>query len=163
MSTTTHHEQDTLVQGKQSNHGDFHLPVSIRHLGNDLPLYRAVAWWGFLHGREFTRDDISQAFQIEPRRASGILNYICHRNDEGDIAFEASTRGLRGGQRLMVIRILGVKDRPVMRRRGKQVSPPRLPGNRDRQMARWLLSRPVGNNAERLARWKAACPATISE
>lgn len=162
MSTSTHCNQDAIVQGKQSNHGDFFMPVSIRHLG-DIPLYRAVAWWGLLRGTEFTRDDVSRAFHIEARRASGILNYICHRNDDGDITFEIGKRALRGAQSLLVVRILAVKDRPVICRRGKPVSQTRVSGNPDRLMARWLLSRPAGNNAERLALWKAACPTKISE
>lgn len=62
-------------QSQQKHHGHFHIPDEIRHLG-DMSLYRAVAWWGFLRKTEFTRDDVSQAFQIDLRRSSGILSYI---------------------------------------------------------------------------------------
>ncbi|UJV65323.1 hypothetical protein [Salmonella enterica] len=40
-------------------------PRASANLGT-LSLYRAVAWWGLFLGREFTRDDVSEAFSIEP-------------------------------------------------------------------------------------------------
>ncbi len=153
---------ETLIKGKQRNHGHYYMPVSIRHLG-DMPLYRAVAWWGLLHGEVFTREDISQAFHIEPRRASGILNYICHRNNKGDISFEVSNRAIQGAHNLLVLRILAVNLRTQGKRTPRGPTRSVLTGNNDRVMARWMLSRPSSNNPERLARWKAAFPATISE
>nr|WP_242392155.1 CaiF/GrlA family transcriptional regulator [Salmonella enterica] len=71
------------------------MPPGIRHLGT-LSLYRAVAWWGLFLGREFTRDDVSEAFSIEPRRASGILNYICNRHNDDDICFDSRLHPVRG-------------------------------------------------------------------
>ncbi|ELN56448.1 putative inner membrane protein [Salmonella enterica subsp. enterica serovar Enteritidis str. SL909] len=85
------------VAGRQSNHEGFYMPPGIRHLGT-LSLYRAVAWWGLFLGREFTRDDVSEAFSIEPRRASGILNYICNRHNDDDICFDSRLHPVRGGR-----------------------------------------------------------------
>lgn len=151
----------TVIQGKQRNHGDFHLPEAIRHLG-DMPLYRAVAWWGLHLGRAFTRDDVSLAFQIEPRRASGILNYISHRHVGDGIAFEAHRHAVRGARGMLALHILAVSDDAAPSRRALQLRPAPEAGNltkeQDRQMARWLLSRPVAGDALRLEAWKAACP-----
>ena len=36
------------------------MPEEIRHLG-EMPLFRAVAWWGFLRNKEFSRNDVSKA------------------------------------------------------------------------------------------------------
>lgn len=147
-----------VIQGKQRNHGDFHLPVSIRHLAEDTPLYRAVAWWGLTLGRAFSREDVSQAFHIDTRRASGILNYLCHRDNTQDITLEAH-RLSTAGHGLLMVRILSVAE-PTPR----QMPVPsvrtaaREKHNQDRQLARWLLSRPGSSDPSRLEAWKAACP-----
>lgn len=154
---------EARAQGKQRNHGSFHLPSSIRHLDDDLPLYLAVAWWGLLRGGQFTRDDISLAFQIEPRRAGGVMNYLCQRNNGGDITFEISRRPVRGANSILALRILSVAHERAQEKRIKPVSQRRGPGCLDRLMAQWLLSRPSSCDPERFARWKAACPANISE
>ncbi|EAB3938509.1 CaiF/GrlA family transcriptional regulator, partial [Salmonella enterica] len=96
------------VAGRQSNHEGFYMPPGIRHLGT-LSLYRAVAWWGLFLGREFTRDDVSEAFSIEPRRASGILNYICNRHNDDDICFDSRLHPVRGGRAQLVVRIRAVE------------------------------------------------------
>lgn len=146
------------VRGKQRNHGDYYLPVSIRHLDENTPLYRAVAWWGLTLGRAFSREDVSRAFRIEPRRASGILNYLCHRETSNDIVLECH-RLPTAGHGLLMVRILSVTEptpRPV------PVPPVRAASrekhDRERLLARWLLSRPAASDATRLEAWKAACP-----
>ena len=101
-----------ISKGKQSNHGCFLIPQEIRHLRN-LPLYRAVAWWGLIRGSEFTRTEVSQAFQIDLRRASDILHYICHRYEGNDITFQHRKIPARGGHHLLVLRILSVEPAPV--------------------------------------------------
>lgn len=154
----------TVAKGKQRNHGDYHIPASIRHLG-ELPLYRAVAWWGLFRGTLFNRDDVSRAFRIDPRRASGIMNYLSHRlKAEDDIRLEHSTTtdGRRG--RLLSIRVLDVASSRMPHR---PVPPVRRQADRnhrrDRDMVHWLLTRPAANDAARMARWKAACPVTADE
>ncbi len=156
--TTTPAPSVQTVQGKQSNHGDFHLPVSVRHLGGDIPLYRAVAWWGLNLGRAFSREDVSLAFHIDLRRASGILNYLCHRDNSNDITLEAH-RLPTGGHGLLMVRIISVTESAP---RPSPVPPVRT-ASRDkhdqaRQLARWLLSRPGASDTARLEAWKAACP-----
>nr|AQT23933.1 Orf10 [Salmonella enterica subsp. enterica serovar Enteritidis] len=134
-----------------------HAP-GIRHLGT-LSLYRAVAWWGLFLGREFTRDDVSEAFSIEPRRASGILNYICNRHNDDDICFDsrlhpcgeaAPSSWCVSGQWNPAGHHPPAADRPA----GGKVSDRQY----DRQMAHWLLSRPAGGDTAKLAAWQAACP-----
>lgn len=146
------------IQGKQSNHGDYYLPVSVRHLSEDTPLYRAVAWWGLTLGRAFSREDVSRAFRIEPRRASGILNYLCHRETSNDITLECHRLPV-AGHGLLMVRILSVTESPP---RPVPVPPVRTAArekrSQERRLARWLLSRPVTSDAARLEAWKAACP-----
>ncbi|HCR3448521.1 TPA: CaiF/GrlA family transcriptional regulator [Citrobacter werkmanii] len=149
-----------IVRGKNPIHGDFYMPANLRYLGN-IPLYRAVAVWGTLHGREFNRYDISEVFQVDPRRASGILNYLANRRRQDDIIiFEARKVCVGGGCHVLYLRILDVKEDPVrMRQKSpRALAKTRESGNQDRRLARWFLSRPSGNNPEQLARWKATCP-----
>lgn len=121
----------------------------------------AVAWWGLFLGREFTRDDVSEAFSIEPRRASGILNYICNRHNDDDICFDSRLHPVRGGRAQLVVRIRASGIPPGHHPAG---SGPDRPGGKvsdrqyDRQMAHWLLSRPAGGDTAKLAAWQAACP-----
>lgn len=96
------------VKGKQRNHEDFYLPESVRHLG-EMPLYRTVAWWRFYLGRASNRDDLSAAFQIDLRRASGILNYLCHRHVGDDITLDMNLCVIHGGHRQLLIHIRDVK------------------------------------------------------
>ncbi|NTZ47756.1 CaiF/GrlA family transcriptional regulator [Lelliottia aquatilis] len=155
----------TVIHGQQRNHGSFYLPTTVRHLA-DQPLYRLIAWWGFFHGREFTRDDVSLAFRIDPRRASGILNYLCHRGGANDILFDVRYSNGQQGNGPMGLRILAINDtckrKPITRTRAGQVSEKNgvaaQGAELDRLMARWMLSRPAECNANRLADWKAACP-----
>lgn len=101
-----HQKTSTVVKGgKQKRQGNFYMPKEIQHLG-DMPLYRAVACWGYLTQKEFTRNDVSEAFKIDTRRASGVLNYICHRNDRHDIAFKVRKASVRGGNCQLMLTIL---------------------------------------------------------
>ncbi|QLS06151.1 CaiF/GrlA family transcriptional regulator [Citrobacter freundii] len=148
-------------QPQQKHHGHFHIPDEIRHLG-DMSLYRAVAWWGFLLKTEFTRDDVSQAFQIDLRRSSGILSYICHRHGYDDITFEMRKIPVQGGCCQLAVRILKVATPPTSVRKPEKSSNTRKDvktnNQLDQLMARWMLSRPTGNNATQLEAWKAGCP-----
>ncbi|STE16977.1 CaiF/GrlA family transcriptional regulator [Citrobacter sp. wls718] len=148
-------------QSQQKHHGHFHIPDEIRHLG-DMSLYRAVAWWGFLRKTEFTRDDVSQAFQIDLRRSSGILSYICHRHGYDDITFEMRKIPVQGGCCQLAVRILKVATSPTSVRKPEKSSNTRKDvktnNQLDQLMARWMLSRPTGNNATQLEAWKAGCP-----
>ena len=148
-------------QSQQKHHGHFHIPDEIRHLG-DMSLYRAVAWWGFLRKTEFTRDDVSQAFQIDLRRSSGILSYICHRHGYDDITFEMRKIPVQGGCCQLAVRIIKVATSPTSVRKPEKCSNTRKDvktnNQLDQLMARWMLSRPAGNNATQLEAWKAGCP-----
>lgn len=115
---------------------------------------------GLFLGREFTRDDVSEAFSIEPRRASGILNYICNRHNDDDICFDSRLHPVRGGRAQLVVRIRAVESRPDTIRRQRTDRPGGKVSDRqyDRQMAHWLLSRPAGGDTAKLAARQAACP-----
>lgn len=147
-----------VVEGRQRNHGGYYLPDTVRHL-EEMPLYRIVAWWGFFRGSEFTRDDVSRAFRIEPRRASGLLNYLCHRRETKDIVFEVHHQHGQHVNGLMVLRILSIEESraPVAVPQPPRGSAPAT-GHQDRQVARWLLSRPSGLDHARMNAWKASCP-----
>ena len=138
----------------------FHMPEEIQHLG-EMPLFRAVAWWGFQRKKEFSRNDVSQAFHIDLRRASGILHYLCHRHDKRDIEFSVRKVAVRGGHCQLLVKILSpgmtgtstpAKAQPVTRQIKKSTV------TDDRQLSQWLLTRPQGNNEAKRAAWKAACP-----
>ncbi|EBP5295370.1 hypothetical protein XU38_23155, partial [Salmonella enterica] len=105
-------------------------------------------------------DDVSEAFSIEPRRASGILNYICNRHNDDDICFDSRLHPVRGGRAQLVVRIRAVESRPDTIRRQRTDRPGGKVSDRqyDRQMAHWLLSRPAGGDTAKLAAWQAACP-----
>lgn len=154
----------TVVQGRQRNHGDFHLPPSVRDQG-DIPLYRAVALWGLHRGTPFTRNDVSLAFRIEPRRASDILNYLCNRCEADDIRLDVSrSAGGQGrGYRPLSLRVLAVaepREKEAAQAREKEAAHPAKGSSRqnERSLSRWLLSRPSSGDASRLAAWQAACP-----
>lgn len=97
------HQQ--MPTAAKSGAQDYIIPDEIKELG-DMPLFRAVAWWGFLNQKEFSRNDVSEAFRIDPRRASGIINYICHRNEKHDIVFTARKIAVRGGHCQLMVKIL---------------------------------------------------------
>lgn len=146
---------------KQNYHSHFSIPEEIRHLGK-MSLYRAVAWWGYIRKTAFTRDDVSRAFQIDLRRSSGILNYICHRYQHDDISFEMRKIPVQGGCYQLSMRILRVTTNSASVKRLEQNAGGQKYTSKnsqlDQQMARWLLSRPTDNNEKKLEAWKAGCP-----
>lgn len=66
---------EQIRQGHQSNHGSWLLADAVSHL-RPQTLWLAVACWGMHYSRTFTRDDIAQAFHINPRRAADVMTYI---------------------------------------------------------------------------------------
>jgi len=131
-----------VISGKQSNHGDFYLPECLSHLG-DPPLYLAVAWWGVLIGRGITREDISLAFRIPPRRAADVMSYISR--DRGDIITCVRRIDREAGRRSLVLTISAVRDVgsavPIPPPRAKKTSG-RGAAESVREWRRWFLSRP---------------------
>lgn len=133
---------EVVISGKQSNHGDFHLPACLAHLV-DPPLYMAVAWWGVLSAQVITRESISQAFRISLTRAADVMAYIIR--SRGDV-ITCERRVIRkDGRRNLVLTISAVRD--VV----PQVSVPsprvkKTPGRGGvdpvREWRRWFLSRP---------------------
>lgn len=136
------HGKGGNISGKQSNHGDFHLPACLAHL-IDPPLYMAVAWWGLLSRQGVTRDDISQAFHIPQRRAADVLSYISRERSD---VITCQRRVMRdGGRRHLVLTILAVGElAPVAPSPPLRVKKTHSRGDNDavRQWRRWFLSRP---------------------
>lgn len=142
---------------------DFYRPASIRHLG-DIPLYRAVAWWGFLLGAEFTRNDVSRAFRIDQRRASGILNYICNRHDPNDIVYRVRKLPPKHGNQLMSVEIIHIEGCQKVKRgctTAKTIKQDPTTSNHDRLLAQWLLSRPMSSDIQRFVEWRRKCPCEL--
>lgn len=155
-----------VTRAKQSNHQDFHTPQSIRHLG-EMPLYQAVVWWGYYLEREFSRDELSRAFRIDHRRASAILNYICHRLNNQEVVLEFHNKSVDGGRCRLYVKVTSVslkkccapkKTGPVVNEREPLISK-----EQERELSRWLLSRPSSTDKDRLEKWKAACPVIQKE
>ncbi|MBH3035789.1 CaiF/GrlA family transcriptional regulator [Serratia marcescens] len=96
------------IVGKQSNHGDYCLPVDLAHLGNP-PLWLAVAWWGGLRGTAFSRDDVSQVFRISARRAGDVMSYIMnHKKDTVQCLRSLTKSG--NGVRVLHLRITNIRE-----------------------------------------------------
>lgn len=148
--------------GTQRHRCHYHIPEEIAHLG-DMPLFRAVAWWGYLRKKAFSRNEVSEAFQIDLRRASGILHYICHRHDKNDIVFRVRKTAVQGGHCQLWVKILApvashAAVKPAANAAAREHRRSKNNATHDRQLSQWLLSRPAGNNEAELAAWKAACP-----
>lgn len=136
------------VSGKQSNHGDFHLPACLVHL-NDPPLYIAVAWWGLLSGRGMTREDISQAFRIPLRRAADVMAYISR--DRCDVITCERRVIHNGNRRSLILTIAAIGEFiPAVPSPPPRVKKNRSPDGGDpvREWRRWFLSRPNVSSAE---------------
>lgn len=131
------------------------IPASIQHLGT-MPLYRAVAWWGLFLGREFDRDDICRAFNIPPSNDSNVINYLCNKHDGDDIIYESRKEQVRGVHTRRVLHILGID--PYKEHRPQKIMCKSQGAAWDRLVARWMLSRPVINEASEIEVWKAAFP-----
>lgn len=71
-------EPDSLgdwVQGRQSNHEPYFRPAILA--GEPvLPLYRAVAIWGWLTGSIVSVRTLQVAFKLERRRADDVVRYL---------------------------------------------------------------------------------------
>lgn len=63
------------VSGRQSNYGGYRLPAGLA-VGPTVPLYQAVAFWGWQLGRPFSRDEVAEVFHIEVCRAGDVMSYI---------------------------------------------------------------------------------------
>ncbi|MBS9438305.1 CaiF/GrlA family transcriptional regulator [Photorhabdus noenieputensis] len=134
------------ITGKQSNHGDFRLPVCLSHL-NDTPLYMAVAYWGLLKGRGFTKSEISQVFRVSERRARDVMNYIYNERRDVISCEKVFFREKHGSRRLMLIVTAVVK--PMPQRNPilvtKTVKSARsLTSSRIHHMRTWFLQRACG-------------------
>ncbi|HEJ7994289.1 TPA: CaiF/GrlA family transcriptional regulator [Serratia liquefaciens] len=135
------------VSGKQSNHGDFYLPACLTHL-IDPPLYMAVAWWGLLTGQGMTREDISQAFRIPPRRAADVMAYISRERCDVITCERRIVRAI--GRRSLMLRVSAVRElAPVVPSPSPRVK--KMPGGGAdpvREWRRWFLSRPNVSSTE---------------
>lgn len=140
---------------------DFYIPASVRHLGQ-IPLYRIIAWWGYYLGREFNRDDVSKAFRIDTRRAGSIMNYLQHRQNVSDIHFSTRKESVCGAQSKIYIKIIKVEQQDSYS--PLKVYPSKTQnssyGNNARQIAHWVLTRPVNSDSKQLLQWKKSCPIT---
>lgn len=155
-----------VMHGKQSNHQDFHVPQSIRHLG-DMPLYQAVIWWGYYLEREFSRDELSKAFRIDHRRASAILNYICHRLNNQEIVLEFQNKSVVGSRCRLYVKVISVSlNKYSAPEKSGNIATEREPSitkGQERDLSRWLLSRPSSTDKDSLEKWKASCPVSYKE
>ena len=97
-----------FTKPRQRNHESFHTPDNIKHL-KGLPLYKSVAWWGYLLGCEFTREELSNAFRIDLRRASGVINYLCHRLHDDSIQIKTRKISRVRGNAALCLQILSVR------------------------------------------------------
>lgn len=158
-------QRERLMEHKvkitRNSNCNYNLPESIKHL-ESLPLYMAVAWWGYLRGKIFNRDDVSDAFQIPPRRASGIINYLAHRVDPKKINLEISMSNSPNASRQLYVFIHSItetKEKRVSRKSVLKTTKDRKTDAENRRMlAYWWFSRPSITDAVRYAAWQASCP-----
>lgn len=169
LKNNTNHENARRMAPSQGGHEPWVLPSCMAHLPR-MPLYLTVAWWGLHLGRPFTRHDVSRAFHITPRRASGMMAYIAHRcGTRVESEFILRATGPCQGQ--MVLKVYSVDNRQALparaaasRQAGRTSAQANEPARRQqeqqarqRELAQWVLSRPRGNAAA-LAAWQARCP-----
>ncbi|MBH2766586.1 CaiF/GrlA family transcriptional regulator [Serratia marcescens] len=68
------------IPPSQSNYGGYELPDFLAEdATNPPPLYLAVAQWGWMLGRPFSRDEVAQTFRITPLRAGDVMSYLVRR------------------------------------------------------------------------------------
>ncbi|MEL5280748.1 CaiF/GrlA family transcriptional regulator [Serratia bockelmannii] len=91
-----------VVPGRQSNHGVYRLPPGLP-VAPSVPLYQAVALWGWRLGRPFSRDELALAFHIELRRAGDLMSYI--RRAEQIVSRQCYVRA-PGGVRMRYLHII---------------------------------------------------------
>ncbi|WP_449543070.1 CaiF/GrlA family transcriptional regulator [Enterobacter ludwigii] len=97
------------ISGRQRNHGDFYLPDVICHL--DAPsFYMAVAWWGLLSGRSFSRDDVARAFRVSARRAADVMTYLATGVPRAVVGLEKEVLRVGSGRSVLLMTILHVNE-----------------------------------------------------
>jgi len=72
---------DRRKKGRQSNHEEYLVPVSVLPWAKE-PLYMLISRWSMHQERWVNRNDIAEAFHIPPRRASYQLAYISRKKDK---------------------------------------------------------------------------------
>lgn len=99
-----------LQTGRQRNHGVWRLPPGME--GEEgAPLWQAVALWALRQGRAVTREEISQAFSVAPRRAADVMTYImCDRSDA--VAVHKEVVRVASGHRVAMFLVTSVTTRP---------------------------------------------------
>lgn len=99
-----------LQSGRQSNHGVWRLPPGME--GEEgSPLWQVVALWALRQGRAVTREEISQAFSVAPRRAADVMTYImCDRADSVEVHKEVIR--VASGHRVAMFLVVSVTSRP---------------------------------------------------
>lgn len=99
-----------LQTGRQGNHGVWRLPPGME-CEDGIPLWQAVALWALRQGRAVTREDISQAFSVAPRRAADVMTYImCDRSDAVEVHKEIVR--VASGHRVAMFLVTSVTTRP---------------------------------------------------
>lgn len=140
------------VKGRQSNHGDYHLPACLTHLGSP-PLYMAVAYWGLLKRKPFSRDDLSAAFHISVRRAADVMTYI-YMERRNCITSKKTLVNTGSGHSCLYLQILTVSEpappRPARPQHRTMQLKTQMAGQdgKHRELWRWLLTRPMAGDLE---------------
>ncbi|PWI77190.1 hypothetical protein DEO48_25605 [Enterobacter sp. CGMCC 5087] len=57
------------------------MPAGI-DLAGTPPMWVAVAWWGWLRGTPFRREDVELAFQVSARTANSVMVYLFRAHGE---------------------------------------------------------------------------------
>lgn len=97
------------ISGRQRNHGDFYLPGIISHL-EEPSFYIAVAWWGKLTGRPFSREDVAQAFRVTARRAADVMTYLATGVSRSVVDLEKKVVRMGSGRAVLLMTILSVNE-----------------------------------------------------
>ncbi|KFD24791.1 CaiF/GrlA family transcriptional regulator [Yokenella regensburgei] len=99
-----------LQAGRQRNHGVWRLPPGME-AEEGSPLWLVVALWALRQGRAVTREEISQAFSVAPRRAADVMTYImCDRSDSVEVHKEVVR--VASGHRVAMFLVTSVTTRP---------------------------------------------------
>ncbi|EKS6645824.1 CaiF/GrlA family transcriptional regulator [Enterobacter hormaechei] len=99
-----------LQTGRQRNHGVWRLPPGMDN-EEGCPLWLAVALWALRQGHAVSREDISQAFSVAPRRAADVMTYIiCERSDVVKVQKEVVR--VASGHRVAMFLVTSVTTRP---------------------------------------------------
>lgn len=97
------------ISGRQRNHGDFYLPAIISHL-EEPSFYIAVALWGKLTGRPFSREDVAQAFRVTARRAADVMTYLATGVSHSVVGLEKKVVRMGSGRAVLLMTILSVDE-----------------------------------------------------